>query len=75
MKVRRKDSSVSVPVGTLSDGAVFDHYGDVLLKVFNAKLDEDVRAVLVEDGTVYQFKPDIKVIPLDAELVIRGECR
>lgn len=75
MKVTRVDSKGSVLVGELSDGAVFDHYGNVLLKIFNAKLDEDVRAVSVEDGTVYQFKPDVKVIPLDAELIVRGELK
>lgn len=73
MKVTRVGGAASVPVGKLSDGTVFDHYGIVLIKIFNARLDKDVRAVSVVDGTVYQFKPDIKVLPLDAELIIRGE--
>lgn len=75
MKVTRTDSRGSVPVGELSDGTVFDYYGDVLLKIFNARLDKSVRAVLVEDGAEYQFKPDTTVIPLDAELIIRGKCK
>ena len=75
MKVTRTDSIGSVPVGELRDGTVFDYYGDVLLKIFNARLDKDVRAVLVEDGTEYRFKPDTTVLPLDAELIIRGELK
>lgn len=73
MKVTRVNGAASVPVGELSDGMVFDHYGIVLIKIFNARLDKDVRAVSVVNGTEYRFNPDIKVIPLDAELIIRGE--
>lgn len=73
MKVTRVGSAASVPVGELPNGKVFDHYGIVLIKIFNARLDKNVRAVSAVDGTEYQFNPDIKVIPLDAELIIRGE--
>ena len=73
MRVKRIDGSVSVPVGTLSDGTVFDSYGVVLMKIYNARRTEDVRAIDVKDGSEYQFRPDTNVIPLDAELIIKGE--
>lgn len=76
MIVKREDKAhILCDVGDLLLGRVFEHRDMVLMKIYNARQTKDVRAVDVEDGLEYQLKPDTKVIPLDAELIIRGERR
>jgi hypothetical protein len=62
-------------VGDLRLGAVFEISETVYLKIYNPRLTEEVNAVNVEDGKLYEFGSDVKVTPLDAELIIRGERR
>lgn len=76
MIVKRKDKNrVLCEVGDLRLGAVFEINGTVFLKIYNPRLTKEVNAVKVEDGELYEFESNAKVTPLDAELVIRGECR
>ena len=76
MIVKREDKAhILCEVGDLLLGRVFEHHDRVLMKIYNARQTKEVRAVDVEDGTEYLFEPDAMVIPLYAELIIRGECR
>ena len=74
MIVKRKDKRQKYkPIGKLLNGAVFEFNGIVMMRIFNAMLDDKVRAVDVENGSDYIFDSNTEVLPLDAELVIRGE--
>jgi len=76
MIVKRKDKNRTIcEVGDLRHGTVFEINETVFLKTYNPRLTKEVHAVKVEDGELYEFEPDAKVTPLDAELIIRGECR
>lgn len=72
---REHEKHILCDVGDLRLGAVFGINGTVYLKIYNPRLTKEVNAVNVEDGELYEFDSDAKVTPLDAELVIRGECR
>lgn len=76
MIVKRKDEEQkSVAIGDIPLGTVFEKDNVVYLKIVNTRLDHNVRAVSVEDGDEFIFQPDTEVIPLEAELVIWGECK
>ena len=70
---RQREKQHTVVVDELLYGAVFESNGNVYMRIFNARLDSKVRAVNVENGREYIFEPDVKVTPLEAELIIRGE--
>lgn len=72
---REHEKHILCDVGDLRLGTVFEINETVFLKIYNPRLTKEVNAVKVEDGELYEFKPDAKVTPLDAELIIRGECR
>lgn len=72
---RENEKHILCDVGDLRLGAVFEINETVFLKTYNPRLTKEVHAVKVEDGELYEFESDAKVTPLDAELIIRGECR
>lgn len=72
---RENEKHILCEVGDLRLGAVFEINETVFLKIYNPRLTKEVNAVNVEDGELYEFDSDVKVTPLDAELIIRGECR
>lgn len=73
MIVKRKDKNqILCEVGDLHLGAVFEIGETVYLKIYNPRLVQEVNAVNVEDGELYEFNSDVKVTPLDAELIVRG---
>lgn len=72
---RENEKHILCEVGDLRLGTVFESIETVYLKIYNPRLTKEVNAVNVEDGELYEFNSDVKVTPLDAELIIRGERR
>lgn len=52
-------------------GAVFEYQGDAFVKIYDLASAE-YSAVYLEDGAVAKFLDNTEVIPLEAELIVRG---
>lgn len=73
MKVVRKDWNKATKFEELLAGTVFERDEDVCLKIYLPSRAEYL-AVELESGVVGYFPNQAEVTPLDAELIVRGEC-
>lgn len=73
MKVVRKDWKKATTFEELLPGTVFEDDGDVYLKIYIPSSAE-YQAVELESGMIGYFPDKVKVTPLDAELIVKGEC-
>lgn len=71
MKITRKNKNKTTRFDCLPLGAVFEYWDNVYEKVYYLK-QEEYGAVDLEEGRVGYFENDTAVIPLDAELIVRG---
>lgn len=68
MIITRKDLKTTFE--SLRIGTVFEYDGQIFMKTtFNV---EQFQAVILADGTLWNFENDTLVAPLEAELIIRG---
>lgn len=68
MKIRRMNNKGFVVFGDITPGTVFEYCDIIYMK---HKLGKIVNAVRLEDGAGASFIGHEKVVPLDAELVIK----
>lgn len=71
MNIIRKDKKRKNTFGDMLTGAVFDYQGDAFVKIYDLESVE-YSAVYLECGTVVKFSDNTEVIPLEAELIVRG---
>ena len=72
MKVTWKDEKKPTEFKALSEGAVFEYEGEAYVKALDLRAQE-YKGVDLEGGAICYFIADTEVMPLDAELIIRGE--
>lgn len=72
MIVIRKDLKEATKFEELLPGAVFEYDGDVYMKTYLPSR-AVYKAVELEGGFVENFATTTKVIPLDAEVIVKGE--
>ncbi len=68
MIITRKDLKTTFE--SLRIGTVFEYDGQILMKTsFKTK---EPKAVILADGTMWEFDDSVFVAPLEAELIVRG---
>ena len=73
MRITRKDKEIPTEFKMLSEGTVFEYEDEVYVKTMDVGSYE-YRGVDLKNGLAIHFLADAEVMPLDAELIVRGKC-
>lgn len=74
----QRDAEDGVPVETLLRGDVFEHAGDLFMRlgtIPNVRRTDGLNAVNLRNGDVRAFEPSLRVEPVDAKVVVRERTR